>query len=162
MRMVRHLGREDWVLAGLEALAAGGPAALKVEATARRLGVSKGSFYWHFRHRADWRDALLGYWEHLVFAAMVGARDRGQDRTPGVAVPDLWPSEGNRPDRAAVRSLRATGQGRPSGAFELDRLDHAFLIWSRDDAWVARAVARVQAERRGVSQARAPRMSRAA
>ncbi len=70
MRMQRQLGREDWVLAGLQALANGGAAAFRVEAAARALGVTKGSFYWHFRDRAAWRDAVLAYWEHRVFARL--------------------------------------------------------------------------------------------
>lgn len=37
--------------------------AVKVEAIARRLGVSKGSFYWHFKNRAELLEALLEHWE---------------------------------------------------------------------------------------------------
>ena len=47
--------RGAWVHAGLQALAAGGPDAVRVETLAVWLGVSKGGFYWHF---AD-RQALL-------------------------------------------------------------------------------------------------------
>ncbi|MEH6751885.1 MAG: TetR family transcriptional regulator, partial [Paracoccaceae bacterium] len=35
-------------MAGLAALAEAGPVALKAEPMARRLGTTKGSFYWHF------------------------------------------------------------------------------------------------------------------
>jgi len=34
-----------------------------VEVLARDLGVSKGSFYWHFRDRADLLDKMLEQWE---------------------------------------------------------------------------------------------------
>ncbi len=47
--------RSAWIDAGLRALAAGGPDAVRVETLAAELGVTKGSFYWHF----DGRDALL-------------------------------------------------------------------------------------------------------
>ncbi|WP_225028661.1 TetR/AcrR family transcriptional regulator [Xinfangfangia pollutisoli] len=73
MRMVRQFGREDWIEAGLDALARGGTAALRVETVARQIGISKGSFYWHFRDRSAWRDALLDWWEHCAFAALVCA-----------------------------------------------------------------------------------------
>ena len=43
--------RGAWVDAALQALAAGGPDAVRVEALAVRLGVSKGGFYWHFTDR---------------------------------------------------------------------------------------------------------------
>jgi AcrR family transcriptional regulator len=51
----RRLSREDWAKAGYQALCSRGLSAVAVEPLARRLGVTKGSFYWHF---AD-RDALL-------------------------------------------------------------------------------------------------------
>jgi AcrR family transcriptional regulator len=51
----QNLTAEDWAEAALEALAAGGLEAVAVEPLARRLNVTKGSFYWHF----DSRDALL-------------------------------------------------------------------------------------------------------
>jgi AcrR family transcriptional regulator len=44
--------REDWIRAAGRRLAQGGAAAVAVEALARDLGVTKGSFYWHFRDRA--------------------------------------------------------------------------------------------------------------
>ncbi len=38
-------------------------AAVRIEALAARLGVTKGSFYWHFRDRAELLEALLASWE---------------------------------------------------------------------------------------------------
>lgn len=40
----------------------GGVDAVRVEALARDLGVTKGSFYWHFRDRGDLLEALLRGW----------------------------------------------------------------------------------------------------
>jgi AcrR family transcriptional regulator len=55
--------RRDWVMAGLAALAEGGVEAVKIERLADRLHVSKGSFYWHFKNRADLLSALLDLWD---------------------------------------------------------------------------------------------------
>lgn len=55
--------REIWISEGLLALAAGGPEAVRVETLAKSLGVSKGSFYWHFADRRALLDALLDTWE---------------------------------------------------------------------------------------------------
>ena len=43
----------DWITAALEAMRRGGVEAVAVEAIAVKLGVTKGSFYWHFRDRSD-------------------------------------------------------------------------------------------------------------
>src|SRR5262245_18951187 len=53
----------QWVAAGLEALRKGGVAGVRVERLAGTLGITKGSFYWHFRDRGALLDALLAYWE---------------------------------------------------------------------------------------------------
>ena len=62
---------EDWLRAAAKRLARGGPAALAVEALARDLGVTKGSFYWHFRDRPALLAALIAQWEVRATAPMI-------------------------------------------------------------------------------------------
>lgn len=61
--MDNRLSREDWLRAARLALIRGGPGAVRVEVLARRLRVTKGSFYWHFKDRDDLLNALLREWE---------------------------------------------------------------------------------------------------
>ncbi len=58
-----RLAAADWVQAALAAIAEGGLAAVAVEPLARRLEVSKGSFYWHFPNRDALVAATLEEWE---------------------------------------------------------------------------------------------------
>src|SRR2546426_270248 len=58
-----NLSAGDWARAALEVLARGGIEAVAVEPLARRLKVTKGSFYWHFRSRAELLEAALHEWE---------------------------------------------------------------------------------------------------
>ncbi|MFO1505494.1 MAG: TetR/AcrR family transcriptional regulator [Lysobacterales bacterium] len=53
----------DWEQAALDALAECDLAAVSVEALARSLGVTKGSFYWHFESREALLQAALAHWE---------------------------------------------------------------------------------------------------
>jgi len=55
--------REAWIEAALGALAAGGPDAVRVEALAKDLGVSKGGFYWRFSDRQALLAEALDAWE---------------------------------------------------------------------------------------------------
>jgi len=57
------LSRSDWVEAALLALEAGGMRAVAVEPLAKHLGATKGSFYWHFKDRADLIAAVVELWE---------------------------------------------------------------------------------------------------
>ena len=54
--------REDWVDAAWRLLGEAGVDGVRVEALARKLGVTKGSFYWHFKNRQALIDALFDRW----------------------------------------------------------------------------------------------------
>jgi AcrR family transcriptional regulator len=68
--------RTAWIDAGLRALSAGGPDAVRVETLARVLGVSKGGFYWHFDGRDGLLDAMLDTWERMVIDDVIDQVDR--------------------------------------------------------------------------------------
>lgn len=55
--------RHRWIEQGLQALAAGGPAAVRVEVLAKTLGVTKGGFYGHFADRNALLTEMLDAWE---------------------------------------------------------------------------------------------------
>ena len=59
-----------WIEAGLDALAAGGVGAVRVEPLAQALDVTKGSFYWHFADRRALIDAMLVSWREGRIAAI--------------------------------------------------------------------------------------------
>jgi AcrR family transcriptional regulator len=67
MKMVqekkRRLNSEDWLRAALDALAKLGIEGVRVLPLAKALGVSRGSFYWHFKNRRELLDRLLEYWD---------------------------------------------------------------------------------------------------
>ncbi len=58
-----RLSASDWERGAMEMISEEGVAAVAVEALARRLGVTKGSFYWHFRNREALLQAALQRWE---------------------------------------------------------------------------------------------------
>lgn len=58
--------RAAWIEAGLRALAAGGPDAVRIEPLAKALGVTRGGFYGHFEDRHALLDAMLDTWERAA------------------------------------------------------------------------------------------------
>lgn len=100
----------------MRALAAGGPGAVRVEALAKDLGVSKGGFYWHFDDRRRLLEETLDAWEQA------GTEDVIASVESGPADP-----------RARLRrlfELAPTAQG-------LFAVELALRDWSRRDAGVA-------------------------
>src|SRR5262245_23041898 len=60
-----RLGLDDWIRAGFAILAEEGVKALKIDRLCARLGVTKGSFYWHFDGMPGYRAALVSAWGDL-------------------------------------------------------------------------------------------------
>jgi AcrR family transcriptional regulator len=75
--------RSTWVDAGLRALAAGGPDAVRVDALAKQLGVTRGGFYGHFDDRAALLQAMLDRWEQAATDEVLAQVERagGDART---------------------------------------------------------------------------------
>jgi AcrR family transcriptional regulator len=69
---------EAWLDAGLEALGAGGPDAIRVEALARTLDVTKGGFYWHFSDRSAYLDRMLDRWEQRAVEDVIAQLESHQ------------------------------------------------------------------------------------
>jgi AcrR family transcriptional regulator len=55
--------RQDWLTAGLQMLSSEGPNGMGIMPISRQLGVTKGSFYWHFKNLKEYQLALIAEWE---------------------------------------------------------------------------------------------------
>ena len=123
--------RSGWVDEGLQALAAGGPDAVRIEPLARALGVTKGGFYWHFDDRRALLEELLDTWERL------GVDD----------VIDLVEAEGG-DARAKLRRLSVIARsGEEVLRIDPLRIDLAIRDWARRDPAVAERLRRVDNRR---------------
>jgi AcrR family transcriptional regulator len=70
-----RLAPQDWTDAALRALVEGGVGAVRVDALARGLGVTRGSFYWHFTDRDALLKAALEQWEREATAGVIEELD---------------------------------------------------------------------------------------
>lgn len=65
------LGQQDWLDLGLKVLAEEGVEALRVEPLAKLLKVTKGSFYWHFKNRENFLEAILQTWVNQETSSII-------------------------------------------------------------------------------------------
>lgn len=79
-----NLTRTDWLAAALDCLLEGGVEAVKITRLADRLGVTRGSFYWHFKDRAEVLTGLLEIWRRTNTAAIINAVADAQSPRDGV------------------------------------------------------------------------------
>ncbi|EKO39129.1 MAG: transcriptional regulator [Solidesulfovibrio magneticus str. Maddingley MBC34] len=71
----KTLAAKDWIDAAFVALGRGGVQAIRAEALARELKVSKGSFYWHFKDVPALRAQMLRHWSEQATARIINAID---------------------------------------------------------------------------------------
>jgi len=58
----KRLTRDDWIQAATQRLLSKGVEAVRIESLAASVSVSRGSFYWHFKNRAELLEAILVRW----------------------------------------------------------------------------------------------------
>jgi AcrR family transcriptional regulator len=123
---VTRTPRARWIEEGLQALAAGGPDAVRVEVLAKQLGVTKGGFYGFFTDRDALLAAMLDAWERESIDEVIDRVER----------------EGGDP-RTKIRRAGVL-------TFSSDRLlpiDLAIRDWARRDEAVAERLRRVDNRR---------------
>ena len=76
MAAITRTPRSRWIEEGLRALAAGGPDAVRVEALAQALGVTKGGFYGHFADRGALLEEMLDTWERKAIEEVLERVER--------------------------------------------------------------------------------------
>jgi AcrR family transcriptional regulator len=121
--------RGAWVDAALQALAAGGPDAVRVEALAVHLGVSKGGFYWHFTDRQALLDEMLDTWEKAVVEDVI-ARVESQPADPRAKLQQLFELASS-VDLAVELALRDWARRDSDVAERLHRVDNRRMRYLR-------------------------------
>jgi AcrR family transcriptional regulator len=122
-----NLSRDDWIVGALDRLARGGIDTVLVAPLARELGVTKGSFYWHFKDRQALLDAMLERW--VQTDTDITSETRGGHIDPVKTL------------RLVIElSVRQIG----------GRLETALRDWSRRNPKVKAAIERIDKRRLGV------------
>ena len=118
-----QLTRNHWIEAALQTLGRRGVDAVRIEVLARELGVTKGSFYWHFKDRDDLLEAMISAWEEETRALHEETAKAGD---------------------ASARMHRSNELvNQQKGRLP----DYAMFAWARRDPKVAQRVAAVEARR---------------
>ena len=121
----QRISRDNWLEAGLELLADQGVHAVKIDHLARRLGVAKTGFYWHFKNRRALLDAMLEFWEREYTTVVT--------ESPGIL------------SLPAADRLQAINQMVQENF--LSEYDLAIAHWAQHDEKAARCLADTIAER---------------
>jgi len=114
--MSDQLSAQDWLDQGLKALAVNGFTALKAEPLAKAMGVSRGSFYWHFADISAFHAAILKYWREVAAERIIADLEAAAEQ-----------------ENPVLRLLRRTFSGKLA-------LERAVRSWAAFDAAANAAV----------------------
>lgn len=123
-----QLDRDAWIEQAFDVLAQDGVAGLRVEVLAKKLKVTKGSFYWHFKDRQDLLDGVLEAWRDSRIRDIV----KQTRARPGEELQQLY----------HVIDVYSASRNRKGMLIEL-----AVREWAKRDAVVAGVVREVDTKR---------------
>jgi AcrR family transcriptional regulator len=123
--MTDQLSAKDWLDRGLRTLAESGFTALKAEPLARAMGVSRGSFYWHFADIGAFHAALLRHWREIATEQIIASLEAASDK-----------------DERLPRLLRGSFAARPA-------VENAVRTWATVNAVARSAVQAIDRRRLG-------------
>lgn len=122
--MKNRLTSRDWIDFALKMLAREGSQALKADVLARKLRVSRGSFYWHFPDLAAFHAKVVEHWKQTATEAIIADVERREGRE----------------ERLGALLRRAFG--------ETAVLEVRMRAWADENAAAARALSDVDRRRR--------------
>ena len=147
MKTSDSLTREAWISGAWDMLGEAGLEGVRVEPLAKNLGVTKGSFYWHFKDRQELLDALLDRWFAIWDDQMSPDIDGN-----GTAADRIWAlieSVIRRTTRGQTISLRLLSHKDPDVALRIEERDAqrlAFLMQRLKEIGFSHEEARVRGQ----------------
>ena len=121
-----QLTRTQWLEQGLITLSDKGPQHIKIDVLCQALGVTKGSFYHHFKHHAEYVSALLEHWEATHTRQLIDdVADIEDVRKRSERLSELVYSKDMRPEVA----MRAWGKSHPEVAARVQAVDAQRLVY---------------------------------
>jgi len=121
-----RLDAEAWIEAGFDALAENGVEAIRVERLAKRMGVTKGSFYWHFKDRQSLLEAMLQSWRQRATLGIIH-RLESSNESPETRLKHLI-------------ALTRSHQAHPNRGADLEM---AIRMWAKQDEQAASCIGEI-------------------
>lgn len=144
--MTDQLSANDWLDRGLKTLARSGFIALKAEPLAKAMGVSRGSFYWHFADIGAFHAAILKHWREVAAEQIIANPEAasGQDNPIPILLRQAF--GGRLSLENAVRTWATVDPQARAAVQAIDRRRLSYVEKLLRDAGLAPEVARARAQ----------------
>lgn len=124
-----QLDRNDWIQAATDILSEGGINGIRVEVLAKTFGVTKGSFYWHFKDRQELLSSVLQTWKEgrVNDIAKQTAITPGDEKAAALKLIEVYSSNRNRKGLLIELAMRDWARHDPEAARAVEEVDNVRL-----------------------------------
>ena len=144
--MSDQLSAKDWLDQGLKTLAERGFTALKAEPLAKALGVSRGSFYWHFADIGAFHAAILKHWREVAAEQIIANLEAASDNRDRLPLLLRQAFGGRLALESAVRTWATVDPAARSAVQAIDRRRLSYVESMLRAAGLSSGVARARAQ----------------
>jgi AcrR family transcriptional regulator len=144
--MTDQLSAKDWLDQGLKTLAERGFMALKAEPLAKALGVSRGSFYWHFADIGAFHAAILKHWREVAAEQIIANLEAASDNRDRLPLLLRQAFGGRLALESAVRTWATVDPAARSAVQAIDRRRLSYVESMLRAAGLSPGVARARAQ----------------
>jgi AcrR family transcriptional regulator len=144
--MTDQLSAKDWLDQGLRTLAESGFTALKAEPLAKAMGVSRGSFYWHFADIGAFHAAILKHWREVAAERIIANLEAASGDDNPLALLLRQAFGGRLALEKAVRSWATLDPGAKAAVQAIDRRRLSYVESLLGSSGLAPEVARARAQ----------------
>lgn len=128
-----QLDPDRWIDEAIDVLAREGISGLRVEVLAKKCGVTKGSFYWHFKDRQALLDAVLEQWKRgrILDIEKTTSVTVGDERDQLHYAIELYGASKNRKGMSIELAIRDWARRDPGAAKVVEAVDLYRLEYTR-------------------------------
>ena len=144
--MADQLSAQDWLDQGLRTLAESGYTALKAEPLAKAMGVSRGSFYWHFADIGAFHAAILKHWREVAAEQIIANLEAAADNDNPVQLLLRQAFGGRLALEKAVRTWATVDPGARAAVQAIDRRRLSYVEGMLRASGLSPDVARARAQ----------------
>jgi AcrR family transcriptional regulator len=144
--MADQLSAKDWLDQGLTTLAAHGFTALKAEPLAKAMGVTRGSFYWHFADIGAFHAAILSYWRDVAAERIIANLEATSNNSSPLPLLLRWAFGGKPALENAVRIWATVDPAARAAVQAIDRRRLGYIERQLRKTGFSPGVARARAQ----------------
>ena len=124
-----QLDRNDWIQAATDILAENGINGIRVEVLAKSFGVTKGSFYWHFKDRQELLSSVLQTWKEgrVNDIAKQTEITPGEEKAAALKLIEVYSANRNRKGLSIELAMRDWARRDPEAARAVEEVDKVRL-----------------------------------